>query len=145
MGIQELAQKLADEGCNPHSYAIGERGTASDAYCLTQADGIWSVYYTERGQDQPAIFETADEAEACAFFYQFVMGWRHDHLVGFFRAETAAQALQAILERHGIPFHQDKIPYGGWHDPCYRVFVSGKAIFAAKEILGEIPIRDQQF
>jgi hypothetical protein len=142
MNIQELAQKLAEEGCNPDSYAIGERGRASDAYCLTQANGMWSVYYTERGVDQSPFFETADETEACDYFFQFIMRFRHDHLVGFFRAETAAQALQAILERYGIPSRQDKIPYGGWHDPRYRVFVSGKAIFAAREILGNVPIHD---
>jgi hypothetical protein len=142
MNIHELAQYLADEGCNPGNYAIGTRGIASDAYCLTQSGDQWQVYYTERGLDQPPIFESSDEEAACVFFRNFIMNMRHDHLVGFFQAESAAQALRAILERYGIPSLQDAIPYHGWHDPRFRVFVVGKDIFKARETLGDLPLRD---
>lgn len=142
MNIHELAQYLADEGCSPGNYAIGTRGSASDAYCLTHSDGQWRVYYTERGLDQAPIFESSDEEEACAFFRDFVMNMVHKHLVGFFRAESAAQALQAVLERYGIPTLEDAIPYHGWHDPRFRVFVVGKDIFKTREILGDLPLRD---
>lgn len=142
MNIQHLTQYLADEGCSPANYAIGTRGSASDAYCLTHSGGQWSVYYTERGLDRTPIFESADEEEACAFFRNFIMNMRHDHLVGFFRAESAAQALQAVLERYGIPTLEDAIPYHGWHDPRFRVFVVGKDIFKTREILGDLPLRD---
>ncbi len=139
MNCHELATQLAAEGCDPGSYAIGERGAASDAYCLTFANGLWQVYYTERGVDQPPFFETAVEAEACTYFYQYIMRFRHDHLVGFFRNETAAHALQAVLARYGIASHQDVIPYNGRR---YRVFVTGKAIFPTRELLGELPLKD---
>jgi len=35
MNIHELEQRLIEEGCNRGSFAIGSRGSASDAYCLT--------------------------------------------------------------------------------------------------------------
>lgn len=142
MNIRQLEQDLISEGCNPGSYAIGERGQASDAYCLTFSDGLWRVYYSERGVDQPPFFESADEAEACAYFSQFILRFRHDHLVGLFHHEASAQALRAVLARYGISSHQDVIPYTGADAPRYRVFVTGKAIFAVRELLGDVPLTE---
>lgn len=142
MNIHELETSLAQEGCNPNLYAIGSRGSASDAFCLTQVDGRWRVFYTERGLDQDPIFETDSEEDACQYFFRFVMAMRHAHCVGFFRSENMAQTLSARLEQHGIESHQDKIPFGGWNDPRFRVFVTGKAIFKTKELLGAVPIED---
>jgi len=142
MNIHDLGQRLTAEGCNHSNYAIGQRGSASDAYCLTHNDKEWQVYYTERGADQPPIFSTPDEQQACDYFFNFIMKMRHDHCIGFFRSRSAADALQATLDVHGIDSHQDKIPYGGFGDPRYRVFVTGKAIFAARDILGQIPAND---
>lgn len=142
MNIQKLTEKLAEEGCNPSYYALGVRGAASDAYCLVRVDGVWQVFYTERGVDQAPMFVSADEAAACAWFYDLMMGMRHDHLVGFFRSEKSATALQATLQQHNIPFFQDSIPYTSPDDRRYRVFVTGKAIFPARELLGQIPVRD---
>ena len=70
------------------------------------------------------------------------MGFRHDHCVGFFRSEGEAQSLVLTLAQHNVPSWQDKIPYGGADDPRYRVFVTGKDIFKAKEFLGKLPVKD---
>lgn len=142
MNIHELDQRLAEEGCNPSFYSVGSRGGASDAFCLTRNNGKWRVFYTERGQDHAPIFETHSEEDACRFFFRHIMAMRHDHCVGFFRSEQQAKALGAKLEQHGLNPHRDKIPYGGPRDPRYRVFVTGKAIFKAKEILGAVPVQD---
>jgi hypothetical protein len=56
MNIRELTQRLFEEGCNASLYAVGSRGTASDAFCLTHNGAQWQVYYTERGQDSPPIY-----------------------------------------------------------------------------------------
>ncbi len=136
----ELAQQLAAEGCRSDSYAIGERGSASDAFCLIFSDGLWRVFYTERGVDQAPFYESASEAEACEYFFGYIMRFRHDHCVGYFRSQTAANELQAELAQVGIASHQDKIPHKG--APCYRIFVVGKAVFAATEHLGTVPRRD---
>ncbi|MCU0493032.1 MAG: SPOR domain-containing protein, partial [Chloroflexaceae bacterium] len=142
MNLNELRQRLHEEGCNPRSYAIGVRGGASDAFCLTHDGTAWQVYYTERGCDQPPFYTSTDEAEACAFFFNYMMGLRHTHCVGFFRSEAAAQALHTRLEQLGLEVLRDVIPYGGTHDPRYRVFVLGTAIFAARAELGAVPVRD---
>ncbi len=70
------------------------------------------------------------------------MGMRHEHCVGFFRIEQNAKALIDRLTHNGVPSRLDKIPFGGMDDPRYRVFVTGKAIFKTREILGSVPVED---
>ncbi len=144
MNIRELEKRLIEEGCNPSSFAIGSRGSASDAYCLTHNGQKWQVYYTERGIDSAPEYTSQSEEEACKYFYSFIMKFRHDHCVGFFHSESSAKKLQTKLEKQGLHPFQDKIPYGRWSDPRYRVFVSGREIFTAKELLGTVPIQDNK-
>jgi len=144
MRIHELDQCFQQEGCNLSNYAIGVRGLASDAYCLVRYRGNWRVFYTERGCDHPPIFESTNEEEACEFFYSFIMRFRHDHCVGFFRSQAKTDALCEKLREHGIPFYQDTIPYGGPQDVRHRVFVVGKDIFKARDLLGELPLEDRK-
>lgn len=143
MNTHEVRQRLEEEGCNPSLYAIGSRGGASDAFCLTHNGRQWEIYYTERGQDQPPIYTSGSEAQACEFFFTHIMSMRHDHCVGFFRSERNALALQEQLKKLGVSPWQDKIPYGGPNDPRYRVFITGKEIFVARKALGNVPLRDQ--
>jgi hypothetical protein len=142
MDTTELKRRLEAEGCNPLRYAVGARGAASDAFCLTHDGRRWNVFYTERGEDSPPIYSSDDEAEACEFFFGHVMAERHDHMVGFFIDEADARALRERLRRVGVASWQDRIPFGGMHDPRFRVFVTGKAIFAARQELGTIPLGD---
>ena len=142
MNIQELRQYLEAEGCNPHTYAIGTRGSASDAYCLTYNGTQWQVYYTERGSDDAPIYVTADEQQACEFFRNHILLLHHNHCVGFFRSKEEAQSLATRLAQLGVMARQDRIPFGGWADPRYRVFVAGKDIFIARANLDTIPMRD---
>ena len=142
MDTHELSQRLFDEGCNASLYAIGSRGAASDAFCLTHNGAQWQVYYTERGQDSPPIYSSRSESEACEFFFQHIMAMRHDHCVGFFKSEQSAAALQSRLQEIGLSSSKDIIPYGGPNDPRFRVFVTGKAIFSATSALGNVPVRD---
>lgn len=144
MTASELEQRLLQEGCNPNNFCIGPpRCPVTDIDCLDQVDGEWRVFFTERGQDSPPIFTTRDEAEACEFYFQRIMSMRHDHCVGFFRSEKLARSLIAKLEEHGVTPRQDAIPYGGWQDPRFRVFVSGKAIFKTREVLGPETVTDE--
>ena len=141
MNAAELKQRLLEEGCSPHNFSIGPGG--SDVYCLDRRKGVWQVFYTERGKDDAPIFETSSEAEACEFYFDYITKKiRHNHLVGFFISEQKASDLEAQLAQLGIPSHRDKIPYGGWSDPRYRIFVVGKDIFKARAALGEVPLKD---
>ncbi len=142
MNTRELSQRLFDEGCNASLYAIGSRGGASDAFCLTHNGTQWEVYYTECGQDFPPIYASGSESQACEFFFTHIMAMRHDHCVGFFKSDQRAEALQSKLRQAGLSSWKDKIPYGGLNDPRFRVFVAGKAIFQAMQVLGTVPVRD---
>lgn len=142
MNASELSRRLEEEGCNPALYAIGSRGTASDAFCLTSSGSKWKVYYTERGKDERPIFESRNEAEACDFFFGHIMSMRHDHCVGFFRSHERADELFQRLQEFGLSPWRDQIPYDGPTDLRYRVFVAGKEIFETKAKIGEVPIRD---
>lgn len=142
MNTRELAERLLEEGCNPSMYAIGSRGGASDAFCLSHRDAQWQVCYTERGLDSPPIYASGSESQACEFFFKYIMAMRHDHCVGFFKSQDNAVALEHELREPGVISWSDQIPYGGKHDPRYRVFVTGKEIFVAREALGELPRRD---
>ncbi len=141
MNIQELERRLEEEACNRGHYSIGYRD--SDVYCLMKIDGMWKMFYTERGLDQETMFESESEDEACEYFFKYqTERIRHDHIAGFFQVQANAQALAVKLKEHGIDSHENNIPYRGWHDPRFRVFVIGKDLFKARAILGELPIRD---
>ena len=141
MNIEELKRRLIEKGCSTSNYSIGYRD--SDVFCLMNQDSVWRVFYIERGQDHAPIFESTSEEAACELFFTYITKkLRHDHLVGFFVSDKNAKALGEKLAQNGIQFHQDKIPYGGWADPRYRVFVVGKDIFKAREILSEVPVKD---
>lgn len=142
MNIAELQDRLAAEGCNPWAYAIGERGSASDAYCLTRKGNEWQVYYTERGVDQAPMFTSAHEDEACAYFFKLIMSFRHEHWVGFFRSEAATRSFEDKLERLGVGYRRDVIRYKSRDDLRYRVFVEGKAIFAVRAVFDKLPLSD---
>ena len=141
MNIQELERRLEEEACSKAHYSIGYRD--SDVYCLMKIDGLWKVFYTERGLDQETMFESESEEAACEFFFKYqTERIRHDHIAGFFHVNANAKALAVKLKAHGIDSYENNMPYRGWHDPRFRVFVIGKDVFKAREILGELPVRD---
>lgn len=143
MNIRELEQRLLEEGCNPAMFAIGSRGSASDAHCLIHDGQEWRVYYTERGVDQAPLFGTTNEAEACKYFFDFMMKFRHDHCVGTFDSRAAADELYDNLARHGLKPFRDVIPVPVMPQPIYRVWVSGKEIFAVETIIGARYVTDR--
>jgi hypothetical protein len=142
MNTAELAAQLVAAGCNPLNYAIGTRGTASDAFCLTHDGTHWQVYYTERGQDHAPIFVSTSESAACAFFLAHMQTIRHDHCVGFFRSAARAQALLIHLQQLGLDPWHDQIIYTAPDDRRFRVFVSDTAIHTVRATFGTDQIHD---
>lgn len=141
MNLQELERRLVEEGCSKSNYSIGFRD--SDVFCLMKKNGVWHIFYTERGQDQEPIFESTSEEKACEYFFKYqTERIEHQHLVGFFKSQKEADALEARLKGHGLKTLLNPIPYHGWEDPRFRVFVVGKDIFKAREILGgDLPLK----
>jgi len=144
MNIQKLERRLVEEGCSRSHYSIGFRD--SDVFCLIKIDGMWKVFYTERGLDQEVMFESASEEEACEFFFKYqTERIEHHHIVGFFKSQVKADALEAQLKGHGLRTLQNPVPYHGWADPRYRVFVVGKDIFKTRELFGDVPLKDSNY
>ncbi len=145
MDIKELEKRLEEEACSRSHYSLGKRYPGG-AYCLIHEDGKWLVLYSERNLDDEPLFEGESESEACEFFFEF-MTTRilHRHLVGYFISLKNAESLAEKLLEHGIATHRNDIPYHGWDDPRFRLFVTGKDIFKAQELLGELPVRDHRY
>lgn len=144
MNLAELKMRLEEEACSPSHYSLGTRYPGG-AFCIVFEQGMWRIFYSERNFDDAPLFESADESQACEFFFHY-MTTRilHTHLVGYFIALENAEALAMQLSQHGIRTHRNDIPYHGWHDPRFRVFVVGKDVFKARELLGELPVRDHR-
>lgn len=142
MNIEELPKRLEEEACSPSLYSIGKRDPGG-AFCLVYENGMWRIFYSERGLDDKQLYEGEHEADACAFFFEFMtQRILHTHLVGYFISVENAGALAKQLKQHGIATHRNDIPYRGWEDPRFRVFVTGKDVFKVRELLGKLPIRD---
>lgn len=143
MTIADLQERLLAAGCSRSNYHLGEPYRVTDVYCLAQRAGGWHFFYTERGKDSPPEKIFMDEAEACQFFYDFVMKIRHLHLVGFYQSLETFRQHTRFLQQHGLTISTDQIPYGGWEDPRYRLFVEGTDIFTVRQMLPNLPLNDQ--
>ena len=142
MDITELEKRLEEEACSRSHYSLGTRDPGG-AFCLIHENGKWLVLYSERNLDDEPLFVSESESEACEFFFEY-MTTRilHTHLVGYFISLKNAEVLAERLAQQGIATHRNDILYHGWDDPRFRVFVIGKDVFKAREILGELPVRD---
>ncbi|MFD2934866.1 hypothetical protein [Spirosoma flavum] len=124
-----LTIKQLDEwmtaNCYNDSYGIGSR-IIHEGYGLDTADRLFVWYYTERGVRQNlSYFQT--EKEAVDFAFRTITADRsaNRHLVGFLKDKSVEQELIDELDRRGIAFWKDDIPYGGLHDRRSRIFVFG--------------------
>ncbi len=142
MNTTELARCLEAEGANSANYDIGRRGY--NGFCLLHEGGQWQVLFSERGQDQPPMFTSTDEAAACEYYLHLIMAQPQYHPVGFFRSEEAAQALRAQLEQQGLAVRTGSLLYTAT-EYRYQVWVMGKDIFPARRLLGrDLPLRDDE-
>jgi hypothetical protein len=142
MDINELEKRLEEEVCSRSHYSLGTLYPGG-AFCLIHENGKWLVLYSERNLDDEPLFMGESESEACEFFFEYMTKRiLHTHLVGYFISLKNAEALAERLAQQGIATHRNDIPYHGWDDPRFRVFVTGKDVFKAREILGELPVRD---
>ncbi|SFM79372.1 hypothetical protein [Nitrosomonas communis] len=72
MNLPELIGRLKQLGARPDAYSIGIGvPEANETYCLVQENGIWLIYYAERGQ-RGDLHEYATEEEACNAFLELL-------------------------------------------------------------------------
>jgi hypothetical protein len=138
LNMDQLKERLVEEGCNPNNYAVGRFGPADDAYRIVYDGGTWIVFYTERGSNSPPIFKSSNEDEACQFFLEKILSLRNDHCVARFLSQAEADTLKAELDAHKIASYQDVIPYST-NVKMYRIFVQRKAIIPTRDLLGTVP------
>lgn len=67
MNFKELESRLISENIRRDVYSL-KGGLSNEAYCISQTNGIWEVYYSERGiKSGLKVFQK--EEEACQYFY----------------------------------------------------------------------------
>lgn len=141
MELNELYNQLIAEGCLRFCIeGIGEQ-CFDDIERLEMKGGQWSVNYYERGQVRETLFSSLDKQEAIRFYYDHIMKIRHWHLVVSTRSPDLFNGYKELLESLNIKTVQNDIREG--HDYKYRLFVTNKDIFKAKELFDEIPYFDE--
>ncbi|WP_084781651.1 hypothetical protein [Paenibacillus sp. D9] len=67
MNIKELESRLTSENIQRDVYSL-KGGLPNEAYCISESNGTWEVYYSERGgKSGLRVFQ--NEEEACQYFY----------------------------------------------------------------------------
>jgi hypothetical protein len=131
LNAELLDLKLWGEGCT--LYQIRQLG--DDEYCLIQDGECWQVVYAERGAIQEVLFESTDEAAACALMYRMVKSVSHPHIVGLFQTDTEADQCCQVLTQLQIQYSRDVIPSEGGQ---VRVRVYDQDLFKVERHFGSL-------
>jgi hypothetical protein len=70
MNKSELSQILRQEGFRPDAYNL-EGGFPDESYSLEESNGVWSVYYSERGL-KTGKKDFSNESAACVYLLQLL-------------------------------------------------------------------------
>ncbi|WP_295716665.1 hypothetical protein [Mucilaginibacter sp.] len=71
MDRKQLEALLKSKNIRPDAYSL-YGGLPNEAYCIDGKNGVWKVYYSERGTAGSTMrFDT--EAGACDYFYNWIM------------------------------------------------------------------------
>ena len=144
MELKDLHDKLIAEGCN-RFYIEGIGGLQfDDIECLGSNNGVWEVYYIERGVKNKPSFISESKQKAINYYYKHITNQKHAHIVVFTRFRELLNSKKEILEQAGIETLENNIPhYKEKDDIVYRLFVFNKAIFKAKLLFEEVPYFDE--
>ena len=66
----ELERKLIKMNIRPDMYSL-KGGLPNEKFCLSEANGRWEVYYSERG-NKTGLKEFDNEDDACQCLYDMV-------------------------------------------------------------------------
>ena len=134
--IKELQNWMKKECYNDFTFFFGDKqpfGYEGEGLIINEQN--FNYIFTERGKiNVLESFKT--ESEACQFVFEKIKNNKtaKAHVVGYFKSEKAKDLLCEALLKKKIEFEFDKIPYGGIHDPRYRVFVFGCDVNQAKTL-----------
>lgn len=69
MTINELRNRLEEEGVPKNMYSLLIGGFPNEAFCLIKIDDEWEVYYSEHGKKR-GTKQFAKEEDTCSYLYK---------------------------------------------------------------------------
>ena len=148
MNIEELENRLLEEGCKwfvipPFQHDGVNVALATGVDVLENENGIWKIYFAERGTKKTPIFESSSEKEACDHYYKIITSEEHWHIVGVYENEINAFKLQEKLENIEVNFRKNsRLPSKDGDPGLIFISVLGKAIFKVRELYSDLPLKD---
>ena len=131
----ELEQWLKDN-CYPlNSYSIN--GNFIYEGCgLENNGGLYQWYYTERGEKRTLEYFMT-EKDAVQFALKEIKADEHANrnYIGMYKSEKEVEQILTELNKRGIKYWTDSIPYGGLNDYRTRIFVIGCGIKKATDLI----------
>lgn len=127
MNLQDLKDRVVEEGYGHLLFTGGPNLDLND-FRIEKTPGLfpkWRVCDYERGAITRTHLETTDEADACAFWYEWVS--RMMLLLRRWPTNDLAERAESTLKATGIPSIRNDLP----DDPAfkgliYRTFVAGR-------------------
>ena len=119
-------EKWTKENChNFNGYSINGNAIF-EGYGIDNTEGIFTWYFTERGQIKKLqSFQSENEIIVYAFNQIKTDKWARSLCIGFTTSKDEKNELENILQERSIEYFQDKIPYYGIERPVYRTFIYG--------------------
>ncbi len=93
MQKNELEQKLLQEEVSKDLYSL-KGGLPNESYCFNEQNGVWEVYYSERGT-KSNLKAFNSETEACEYSYTSLI----EMLKGHFRLGRLFYFISLIAHR----------------------------------------------
>lgn len=132
--LLDLKLWMEANGCNFLSYQVGSSSIA-EGFVLEKEGNFFVWKFTERGVENVIkAFESESDAVAHAFEEIKTDVWAWSHCIGFLSSKTGLATLQTILQNRKVSYYDDVIPYGGEHNPRYRVYVHGSDAVAVADL-----------
>lgn len=144
MRAKDLNTRLLAEGCKNFWIKPWRDGIDSQVDVLENVNGVWRIYYTERGISDPPTIEFFSEEEACDHYYKLISSQKHWHGVGTFKDEKKAVVIHEKLQSNGVNSvkYRTKVPSTSDGQHSYIIGVYGKDIFKVRELYGDLPLGD---
>ena len=131
----ELEQWLKDN-CYPMiGYSIN--GNFIYEGCgLKNKGGFYEWYYTERGEEKTLKY-FATEKDAVQYVLKEIKSDEHANRnkIGIFKENEEVEKIINELEKRGVEYWTDKIPYDGIYDWRTRIFVIGCGIKKVTDLI----------
>lgn len=124
------------KNCYPmNSYSI--HGNAIyEGFGLENNGGLFQWFYSERGSKQLLEYFST-EKEAVEFALKTIKSDEHANrnYIGMYKSDPEIKQILSELQKRGIEYWTDKIPYGGMNDWRTRIFVIGCGIKNAQDLI----------